>query len=165
MQKKWLAVALVSALACSAATAVQAEMKIGVVSTEVILRDSSASQAASKKIEQEFSKREKELSSAAQRLRSDFDRFEKNSGTMSEQERIRKQRDLSQRERDLQRRQREFNEDLNMRRSEEIQKLMRQADAVIKSIAKRDKYDLILQEAIYVNPKIDITDQVLKELK
>ena len=53
MQKKWLAVALVSALVCSAATAVQAEVKIGVVSTEVILRDSAAAQAASKKLEQE----------------------------------------------------------------------------------------------------------------
>ena len=60
MQKKWLAVALVSALVCSAATAVQAEFKIGVVSTEVILRDSAAAQAASKKLEQEFSKRDKE---------------------------------------------------------------------------------------------------------
>ena len=134
MQKKWLAVALVSALVCSAATAVQAEVKIGVVSTEVILRDSAAAQAASKKLEQEFSKRDKELNAAGQRLKNDVERFEKNAGTMTEQERIRKQRDLAERDRDFQRRQRE-------------------------------KYDLILQEAIYVNPKIDITDQVLKELK
>lgn len=67
--KKWLAVALVSALVCSAATAVQAEVKIGVVSTEVILRDSAAAQAASKKLEQEFSKRDKELNAAGQRLK------------------------------------------------------------------------------------------------
>ena len=109
MQKKWLAVALVSALVCSAATAVQAEVKIG--------------------------------------------------------ERIRKQRDLAERDRDFQRRQRELREDFNQRRNEELQKLLRQANTVIKNIAQREKYDLILQEAIYVNPKIDITDQVLKELK
>ena len=135
MQKKWLAVALVSALVCSAATAVQAEVKIGVVSTEVILRDSAAAQAASKKLEQEFSKRDKELNAAGQRLKNDVERFEKNAGTMTE------------------------------RRNEELQKLLRQANTVIKNIAQREKYDLILQEAIYVNPKIDITDQVLKELK
>jgi outer membrane protein len=157
MQKKWLAVALVSALVCSAATAVQAEVKIGVVSTEVILRDSAAAQAASKKLEQEFSKRDKELN--------DVERFEKNAGTMTEQERIRKQRDLAERDRDFQRRQRELREDFNQRRNEELQKLLRQANTVIKNIAQREKYDLILQEAIYVNPKIDITDQVLKELK
>ena len=158
MQKKWLAVALVSALVCSAATAVQAEVKIGVVSTEVILRDSAAAQAASKKLEQEFSKRDKELNAAGQRLKNDVERFEKNAGTMTEQERIRKQRDF-------QRRQRELREDFNQRRNEELQKLLRQANTVIKNIAQREKYDLILQEAIYVNPKIDITDQVLKELK
>ena len=106
MQKKWLAVALVSALVCSAATAVQAEVKIGVVSTEVILRDSAAAQAASKKLEQEFSKRDKELNAAGQRLKNDVERFEKNAGTMTEQERIRKQRDLAERDRDFQRRQR-----------------------------------------------------------
>ena len=136
MQKKWLAVALVSALVCSAATAVQAEVKIGVVSTEVILRDSAAAQAASKKLEQEFSKRDKELNAAGQRLKNDVERFEKNA-----------------------------REDFNQRRNEELQKLLRQANTVIKNIAQREKYDLILQEAIYVNPKIDITDQVLKELK
>lgn len=165
MQKKWLAVALVSALVCSAATAVQAEVKIGVVSTEVILRDSVAAQAASKKLEQEFSKRDKELNAAGQRLKNDVERFEKNAGTMTEQERIRKQRDLAERDRDFQRRQRELREDFNQRRNEELQKLLRQANTVIKNIAQREKYDLILQEAIYVNPKIDITDQVLKELK
>ena len=127
MQKKWLAVALVSALVCSAATAVQAEVKIGVVSTEVILRDSAAAQAASKKLEQEFSKRDKELNAAGQRLKNDVERFEKNAGTMTEQERIRKQRDLAERDRDFQRRQRELREDFNQRRNEELQKLLRQA--------------------------------------
>ena len=85
--------------------------------------------------------------------------------TSTEQERIRKQRDLAERDRDFQRRQRELREDFNQRRNEELQKLLRQANTVIKNIAQREKYDLILQEAIYVNPKIDITDQVLKELK
>lgn len=119
MQKR-LAVALVSALVCSAATAVQAEVKIGVVSTEVILRDSAAAQAASKKLEQEFSKRDKELNAAGQRLKNDVERFEKNAGTMTEQERIRKQRDLAERDRDFQRRQRELREDFNQRRNEEL---------------------------------------------
>lgn len=166
MQKKWLAVALASALVCSASTAVLAdEVKIGVVNTEVILRDSPAAQAASKKLESEFSKRDKEINAAGQRLKSDFERFEKNAPTMTDQERLRKQRDLQDRDRDFQRRQRELREDFNQRRNEELQKLLRQANMVIKNIAQREKYDLILQEAIYVNPKIDITDQVLKELK
>lgn len=168
MQKKWLAAALSSALMLTAAPAViaaDAAVKIAVVNTEVILRDSPAAQAASKKLEQEFSKRDKEINAAGERLKADVERFEKNAGTMNEQERVRKQRDLQDRDRDFQRRQRELREDFNQRRNEELQKLLRQANTVIKNIAERDKYDLILQEGIYVNPKIDITDQVIKELK
>jgi outer membrane protein len=46
-----------------------------------------------------------------------------------------------------------------------MQKLLRQANNVIKAIAQREKYDLILQDAVYADPKVDITDQVLKEVK
>ncbi len=165
MQKKWLAIAVATALISSVGVAQAQDLKVGVVSTEVILRDSPAAQAASKRLEQEFSKRNKDIESAGKRLKSDIERFEKNAGTMNDQERLRKQRDLQDRDRDFQRRQRELREDFNQRRNEELQKLLRQANTVIKNIAQRDKYDLILQEAIYVNPKIDITDQVLKELK
>ncbi len=165
MHKKYLTVALTAALIAGATVAFAADLKIGVVSTEVILRDSPAAQAASKKLEQEFSKRDKDINAQGQRLKGDIERFDKNASTMSEQERVRKQRDLQDRDRDFQRRQRELREDINQRRNEELQKLLRQANTVIKNIAQREKYDLILQEAIYVNPKLDITDEVLKELK
>jgi outer membrane protein len=29
-------------------------------------------------------------------------------------------------------------------------------------VAEAEKYDLVLQEAVYINPKHDITDKVLK---
>jgi outer membrane protein len=35
---------------------------------------------------------------------------------------------------------------------------------VIRSLAEQRKYDLIVQEAVYVNPRIDITDDVMKAL-
>ncbi len=166
MQKKWLAVALASVLTVGGLGAANAaDTKIGVVNTEVVLRDSPAAQAAGKKLEKEFSKRDKEINLAGQRLKADIERFEKNAGTMTEQERVRKQRDLQDRDRDFQRRQRELREDFNQRRNEELQKLLQQANEVIKDIAKKGGYDLILQEAIYADPKVDITDQVLKALK
>jgi outer membrane protein len=33
---------------------------------------------------------------------------------------------------------------------------------VIKQVAEAEKYDLVLQEAVYIHPKHDITDKVLK---
>ena len=67
-------------------------------------------------------------------------------------------------DRDFQRRQREFREDLNQRRNEELTAVLDKANRAIKTIAERDKFDLILQDAVYVSPKLDITDSVIKQL-
>mgnify|MGYP001767029942 FL=1 len=35
---------------------------------------------------------------------------------------------------------------------------------MIKQIAEQEKYDVILQEAVFASPRIDITDKVLRAL-
>ncbi len=42
--------------------------------------------------------------------------------------------------------------------------MLERANRVIKQVAESEKYDLIMQEAVYVNPKLDITDKVLSGL-
>ena len=83
---------------------------------------------------------------------------------MSESDRRSKEQELSRMSVDFQRMQREYREDLNMRRNQELAALFERADKVIKQIADAEKYDLILQEAVYRSPRIDITDRVLKAL-
>ena len=65
---------------------------------------------------------------------------------------------------DVQRLQREFREDLNLRKNEELAIVLERANKTIQTIAEVEKYDLILQEAVYRNPKIDITDKVIQYL-
>ncbi|WP_339940647.1 OmpH family outer membrane protein, partial [Undibacterium luofuense] len=55
-----------------------------------------------------------------------------------------------------------FQEELNARKNEEFQLVLERANRVIKQVAESEKYDLVLQEAVYINPKHDITDKVLK---
>ena len=83
---------------------------------------------------------------------------------MSPADRAQKQKDLAQLDTDFQRKQREFREDLNQRRNEELAAVLDKANKVIKQIAEQQHYDLIVQEAVYVSPRIDITDQVIKAL-
>ena len=59
---------------------------------------------------------------------------------------------------------REFQEDFANRKSEELQQVLDRANKVIKQVAETDKYDVILQEAVYVHPKHDISEKVLKML-
>jgi outer membrane protein len=146
------------------ATADAQEARIAAVNSDRILRESAAAKAAQSKLEQEFSKRDKALQDMAARLKSMSDAMDKNGAGMAPADRAAKQRDLSQLDQDFQRKQREFREDLNQRRNEELAGVLDRANKVIKQIAEQQHYDLIVQEAVYVSPRIDITDQVLKAL-
>jgi outer membrane protein len=157
-----LLVALMAAL--PVAQAVAAEMKIGYVNTQRIFRDAPAAQKAAKKIEAEFSKRDQELQRMAKQLQSTQEGLEKNSVTMAEGERRNKERELNDLSRDFQRKQREFREDLNLRQNEENAAIIEKANKAIKQIAETDKYDLIVQDVVWVNPKLDITEKVIKSL-
>ncbi len=148
----------------AAAPAFAQELKIGVVNPERLLRESIPARAASTKLEAEFSKRGKEMEEMGARLKTMAERFEKDSPVMTETDRVRRQRELAELDREFQRKQRELREDLNQRRNEEMQGLVERSNRIIRQIAEQEKYDLIVQEAVYFNPRIDITERVLRAL-
>jgi len=90
--------------------------------------------------------------------------LDKNGMTLKDSDRRTKERDIEAMNRDFQRRNREFREDQNMRSGQEMASIQERANKVIQQIADADKFDLILQEAVFVSPRIDITDKVLKSL-
>jgi outer membrane protein len=141
-----------------------AQTKIGFVNTEKIFREAAPAVRAQKKIEKEFEKRDQEMQRMAKQLQSLQESLEKNAVTMGESEKRNKERELGDLNRDFQRKQREFREDLNQRRNEELAAVLERANKTIKVIAEAEKYDIILQEAVYASPKIDITDKVIKAL-
>ena len=140
-------------------------MKIGYVNTERILRDAVPAVQAQRKIEAEFQKRDQELARVAEQLKKMQDDIEKNAVTMSESQRRNREREFGELNRDFQRKQREFREDLNQRRNEELARVVEQANRVINQIAEQEKFDLILQDAVYRSTRIDITDKVIKALE
>lgn len=140
------------------------ELKIGLVNTEKLLRESAPAQRAFKKLEREFATRQAEVERLAKKFRDSSTAFEKEQLTLSDADRRTKQRDLEVLNRDLQRAQRELREDENLRRNEELAGLQERLQKAIQQIAENEKFDLILQEAVYVSSRIDITDRVLKAL-
>lgn len=154
---------LMGCLMLSASVQAQ-EFRIGFVSTDRIFKEAATAKAAQTKLEQEFSKREKELVDLGASLKTLADKFEREAPTLSESQRITRQKQLVDQDREFQRKRREFQEDLNARKNEELQQVLERANKVVKQVAETEKYDLILQEAVYVNPKHDITDKVLKVL-
>ncbi len=140
------------------------EFRIGFVSTDRIFKEAGTAKAAQAKLEQEFSKREKEIIDLGTTLKSLVDKFEREGPTLPEGQKATRQKQLVDQDRELQRKRREFQEDLNSRKNEELQQVLERANKVVKQVAEAEKYDLVLQEAVYVNPKHDITDKVIRAL-
>jgi outer membrane protein len=132
------------------------EFKAGFVNIDRIFREANTAKAAQTKLEQEFSRREKEIIDLGNTLKAASEKFERESTTMSEAQRLTKQRQLVDQDREFQRKRREFQEDLNNRKNEELAMVLDRANKVIKQIAET--------EVVYFNPKLDITDKIIKTL-
>ncbi len=163
MKAKSLFVALIAGVLC-ATGALANELKVGFVNTERLYREAPIAIKAQKKLQNEFGKREDEIVKMRDRLKKLQESFDKDGVTMSESDRRLKERDFNELTRDLQRKERELREDLNIRKNEEMAQIVEKANVAVKQVAERDKFDLILQEAVWVSPRLDITDRVIKAL-
>jgi outer membrane protein len=159
-----IALATLMALLYSGSLLAQEAVRIGFVNTERILRESSVAKSAQQKLEQEFSRREKELQELAARVKAAGERLDRDAAVLGEAERGRRQREVGDLDREFQRRQREFREDLSQRRNEELAGVIERANRIIRQMAEQEKIDLILQEAVYASPRIDLTDKVIRLL-
>ena len=140
------------------------EIKLGFVNTERIFREAATAKQAQAKLEQEFARREKELVDNGNSLKLASERFEREAPTLAESQRTARQKQLLDQDREFQRKRREFQEDLNARKNEEQQIVVERANRAVKQVAESEKYDVIFQEAVYIHPKHDITDKVIKAL-
>lgn len=159
-----LSFAAVAGFAAPVALAQTESARIGFVNTDKLLREANPAKAAQQKIERDFARRDKEIQDLGARLKSLTDKLDKDASVLSDAERTRRQREIGELDKDFQRRQREFREDLNQRRNEELSSVLERANSTIKQIAEQERYDLILQEAVYISPRLDITDKVIRAL-
>lgn len=138
------------------------QAKIAAVNFDRILRDSAPAKAAQLTLQTEFATRAKNLQDMARRLKTLSGALDKNGATASEHGQT--QLDLLRLDSDFQRNRREFHEDLEQRRNEALAAVLEAANNAIRQIAVQQHYDLVVREAVYVGPHIDMTDQVMKAL-
>ena len=162
-----LAMVLVLGVATAAQAQVQApaySARIGWVSTERLFTESKLARNADARIEEEFSKRQKAMQDQIAQFKSLSEKFDADNPKLSEAERTRRTRELVDMEKDLQRKQREFREDLAQRKNEERANISQKAYQLIQQIAREENLDVVLQDSVWFNPRIDITDKILKQL-
>lgn len=156
--------ALVAAGFVYSGVAAASDAKIGFVDMQRLFDQAPIAVKANKKLTAEFAKRELDLQKLGKQIKTQQDALEKGAATMSEAERRNRERDLSDASREFQRKQREFREDLDVRRNEAMAVVIERANKALKQIADAEKYDLIVQDAVYFSPRIDITDKIIKAL-
>jgi outer membrane protein len=155
---------LCATLLLSAAPALAQEFKIGIVNLDRIVREAAPAKAAQTNLEQEFTKREKDLADLGNQIKTASERLEREAPTLPESQRATRQKQLIDQDRDFQRKRKDFQEDLNNRKNEELQIIIERANRAVKVLAEAEKFDLIIQEAVYINPKHDITEKVIRQL-
>jgi len=141
-----------------------ADIKIGFVNTERVFREAAPAKRAQQKLEREFASRNAELAKVEKQGRDMQNDLERDNVTMTESQRREKERQLADISRNFQRMQREIREDLNLRRNEELASVQERATRVINLIADQEKFDLVVQEAVFASTRIDITDKVIRAL-
>jgi outer membrane protein len=151
-------------LALAALGAHAQELKIGYVNSDRVLREAAMAKAAQSRLEAEVAKRDKVLADMTNTLKTAAEKLEREALTLSEGDRVRRERELGDQDREIQRKRREMQEDMTQRKNDEVGAIVDRANKVIKQIFETEKYDLILQEAVFAGPRIDITDKVIKAL-
>jgi outer membrane protein len=142
----------------------ESSTKIGYVSLERILSESKIAKDAQSKMQSEFGSREKDVRDGIAKIKAEAAQLDKDAAVMPETERIRKQRELAEHDREIQRKQRELIEDTQRRGAEERAKIFEKANQVLKTIVEQKKLDLVVQEAAFVSPRVDITNEVIAAL-
>jgi outer membrane protein len=161
---KYLAVLALGWCSLAPVQAQTSASRIAWISPERIYNESKLAKLAGEKLQEEFKSREKAMNDMGLRLKASSEKLEKDAPTLSEADRVKRQRDVFELDKEYQRRQREFREDLSQRTNEERQAISEKATKIIKQLANVEGFDIVLQDAVWASPRIDITEKVLSAL-
>jgi len=164
MRIQTLALILASTLGVSSVALADGQ-KIAVVNIQRVLAEAPQARSASQTLESEFGTRGKALEAQKKEFEARAQKFERDQATMSEAERTKTSRELRDAQLSYERRAKEFQEDVQLRQNEELQKVQKTIVEAVRVYAKAQGYDVVLADGvIYNSESVDITAQLLSSL-
>ena len=139
-------------------------LRVAFVDTARILRDSEMAKAASQRLQQTFEPRRRKLAQLGQRIDALRNKLLDGNSQMSDDQRLAAQQQLQDLGREFRDDQQAFAEDLNAQRNADVSRILAKANQVVDQVATRMGCDIVFQNAVYVNPRIDITNAVIRQL-
>ena len=158
---------IVAGCFCATDASAKAKCKVGYINLARLVKESGMGEDARKKIEILSREKEKAAIEKLQKIKQLKSELEKDNALLTEN----KKRDKLQQLQNLSKNYKRFiadsKEEITQRDRELVALIFKNADEIIKSVAKKGKYTLIIKDPNvlgYLDPKVDITDDVLKRL-
>ena len=167
MTRNFAGCVLAASLTLLAATAAEAQaIKIGVVNFGRLLEESPQAKAAQQALDNEFLPRQRDVAAQQKTLQEKREKLQKEAAVMSEADRVRTEREVRDLELNVNRRFNELQEDLNLRRNEEVGKMQRALLQEVQAYARTNGFQLIVSDGVlYAADGLDITPQVVAAIK
>lgn len=139
---------------------------IGFVNISIVMQKAPQSISAIERLEKEFDKKDAELLELEDDIRKGEILLRRTARSMDEEKRERLQSRVISMKREFKERREEFREEFNKRRTEEQAKIQEEVLEIIKDIAKKNDFDVVVSEPVlYADDQVNLTDQVLDVLK
>ncbi len=142
-------------------------LKIGVVDVMSLIEKSSQGEQARKTMEREFKPRETKLNSEKEEITKMRDRLAKDAEVMGEEEQKKQTKELLKRIDEVRGVEEKLRRDFNETRNEEMSKLQKSISEAIQSLAREERFDLILSSegVAFAGEAINVTAKVASRLE
>lgn len=167
MKRILVLVALLTALFVPSVYAATNTVKVGIVNIDMVIQQSPLALSYNEKISKEFKPRQEQLNTAQKTLQTSLDKLTYSGFQMSTDERNKLRNDINEQKRQFDALNASLQQDLQQMQNKYTQDLLNKLGAVIKSIAQSGKYDIVQTNAniLYLDNSVDITSEVIKQLK
>lgn len=153
-------------LVLSAGMVQAADLKIGVVNMQELMKESPQAKAAEAEMQQKFGSRRNALLAEQNKIKALQDQINRNGSVMSAAQLQNLQNQLDADQQDMSRKESDFQADLNEWQNQKLGAIQQIVVKEVQAFAKAHQYNLIVGLGIvYADGSVDVTDQVLAQLQ
>ncbi len=142
------------------------QIKIAVIDMQRVVRNSRPGKRVMERLNKKFESLQKKLEEKRKEIRAFKQDLERKAPLMSEDARIEKEREYKKKLRDFKDQSDDAQFEMRQEESKCMDPILKEIQKVVGQIGERDGYGLILEKNMpgiyYINPHIDISDQVIK---
>lgn len=156
---------IVAIFTCSAFAADAA--KIGVVSFEKIIKESSAGKVMQKDLKANFEQLQAKLQAEEKKVKDMSAALEREALVLSAEKKLERQRELRDKADDLKKMNADYTQEIRILQNKKINQIQKEIFEISNKLGKAQGYLLIIEKktagVIYAADEVDITDTVIKE--